>query len=254
MMDESASANPLTAKLRTIADLSPEDSASLDRLVQDVRDIPSGGTIIDEGDRPTRIHLVLAGWVARMKYLSGGSRQITGLLLPGDFCNLHATILDEMDHSMTALVDAKVAFVAQDLLDDVLFSSRAVTRAFWWSTLLDEAIVRAWLVSVGRRSGLARVAHLFCELQVRLTRVGLATGDTMVVPLTQEQLGDATGLTSVHVNRMLRTLRDAEVIDVYRGRIRIIDSSELRRIAGFDPTYLHGPETGAGKSQHRPRG
>ena len=122
---------------------------------------------------------------------------------------------------------------------DDLVSNKRINRALWWATLVDEAVLRAWLVNVGRRDALQAVGHLFCELYVRMRNVGLAAGETMELPLTQEEIGDALGLTPVHVNRVLQRLRADGLIALKRGALEILDMAALERVAGFNPNYLH---------------
>lgn len=229
----------LIRKLSTIADLSEADRAALGDLKHYMREVPARRDVISEGDKPVRVHLVLEGWVARYKVLRNGVRQITAILLPGDFCDLHVTILDAMDHGMVAITNVKVALIQPEQLVEITSRSATLAQAFWWATLLDEAILRSWLVSVGRRSAEARIAHLICELHVRLSRLGLLTGGNFALPLTQQEIADVVGLTSVHVNRMLRLLRKGGLIEQRPGQMYILDIGALRRLADFDDNYLH---------------
>lgn len=230
--------HPLAAKLLTVADLSGDDLRALQALCADARDIPARRHIIREGDRPDRVHLVVEGWAARYKLLPDGARQITALLLPGDFCDLHVTILGEMDHSIISLTKSKVAFIPRATIE-ALTERPALTRALWWATLVDEAVLRAWIVNVGRRDAYEAVGHLMCELYVRLKNVGLAGDHSYELPLIQEEIADALGLSPVHVNRVLQRMRSEKLIALKRGALQILDYGRLETEAGFNPNYLH---------------
>jgi len=195
--------------------------------------------IISEGDRPTHVIIMLEGWACRYKVLANGNRQIMAFLLPGDLCDPHIFILDRMDHSIGLLTDAKLAFIPKETIIGLTDRCPQIARGFWWSTLVDEAILRHWLLNLGQREAYDRIAHLFCELWDRLTQVGLRSGNLIEVPLTQEQLGDTMGLTSIHINRMIKRMRDEELIEVQNKRLRILDIERLREVAGYDPLYLH---------------
>ncbi len=194
--------------------------------------------VIREGERPDHVHLIIEGWAARYKLLPDGSRQITAFLIPGDFCDLHVTILGEMDHSITTLTRAKVAYIHRSKMD-ALTERPGLARAFWWATLVDEAVLRAWIVNVGRRDAYEAVGHLMCELYVRMKNIGLTEDHRFELPLTQEELGDALGLTPVHVNRVLQRLRAESLISFKGGLLIILDYERLEAASGFNSNYLH---------------
>lgn len=229
---------PLIAKLETRAALSAEDRDDLMALYSDAREIGARRSIIREGERPDHVHLLIEGWAARYKLLPDGARQITAFLIPGDFCDLHVTILGEMDHGIATLTRSKVAFISRSTMD-ALTERPSLAKAFWWSTLVDEAVLRAWIVNVGRRDAFEAIGHLICELYVRMRNVGLAEGDRFEVPLTQEEIADALGLTPVHVNRVLQRLRSADLISFRQGVLTIHDYRALESASGFNPNYLH---------------
>ena len=129
--------------------------------------------VIRDGENPGHVHIVLEGWAARYKVLADGSRQITAFLLPGDICDLHITILSQMDHGIVALTDARVAYVPHQVMEDLPINRPQLGRALWRATLIDEAVLRSWLVNVGRRDAEKRIANLFCALHARLSLVGL---------------------------------------------------------------------------------
>jgi CRP-like cAMP-binding protein len=230
--------SPLLAKLETVATLDAEDRAAIADLGRSARDLGPRRTIIREGDRPDHVHLVLEGWAARQKQLADGSRQITAFLIPGDFCDLHVTILGEMDHSIGTLTRARVAYIPRAQME-ALIARPGITRALWWATLVDEAVLRAWLVNVGRRDATESIGHLLCELYVRMKTVGLTTDHSYELPLTQEELADALGLTPVHVNRVLQRMRADGLISLKGGALTIHDYRRLEKASGFNPNYLH---------------
>lgn len=229
---------PLVTKLETLAPLPEEDRAALSALSANARDMSPRRSIIREGDRPDHIHLVVEGWAARYKSLPDGSRQITAFLLPGDFCDLHVTILAEMDHSIATLTRAKIAYIPRGPIE-ALTERPAIARAFWWATLVDEAVLRSWMVNIGRREAYQAIGHLMCELYIRLKTVGLTDDHCYELPLTQEEIGDALGLTSVHVNRVLQRMRGEGLISFAHGALTIHDYRHLEKAAGFNPNYLH---------------
>lgn len=230
--------NPLVAKLGTVTNLAPRDRLALIDACRDVREVGRCRDIMKDGEKPEHVHVMIEGWAARYKILPDGARQITAFLVPGDFCDLNMTILDEMDHSIEAITHAKVAYVPHEEVK-ALSRRPKLVRALWWATLVDEAVLRAWIVNVGRRSAYQAIAHLFCELHIRLSNVGLAAARQFDLPVTQEAIADALGLTPVHVNRMLQRLRSNGLIQLRQGTLTILDVSRLRQASGFNPSYLH---------------
>lgn len=230
--------NPLLRKLEALADLSTEDRQLVDSICTDVHDFHARQDIIREKERLDHVHLMLSGWASRYQIMAHGKKQITAILLPGDFCDTLIALLGEMDHSIGANMTCRVAFVSKDTML-ALFDRPAIARALWWASLVDEGIMRAWLVNLGARDGLPRTAHLLCELHARLTAIGMADGDFFTVPLTQEQLGQALSLTAVHVNRILRQLRDRGMVRFERNRVSIVNEIALRALCNYNPSYLH---------------
>lgn len=235
---DAAGVSPLVAKLQTVAELSSGDLEALAHLSSDAREMGARRNIIREGDRPDHVHLIVDGWAARYKLLPDGSRQITAFLIPGDFCDLHIAVLGEMDHSIATLTRATVAFIHHRTIQE-LTDRPGLTRAFWWATLVDEAVLRAWIVNAGRRDAHGAIGHLICELYVRMKNVGLVTGHRFELPLTQEEIADALGLTPVHVNRVLQRMRAEELISLKRGSLTILDYPRLEESSGFSANYLH---------------
>lgn len=230
---------PFVRKLETVESLTGKEKEAAVALCSDVRIVERRSDIITLGRDPDRVHIILDGWAARYSVLPNGSRRITAFLLPGDFCDIHVTTLSVMDHSILAITDCTVAYVLPGLIDDITRSTPVLTRAFWRSTLIDEAILRQWLVNSGRRDALEAVAHLVCELHARMKLVGLVEDGCLELPVTQEEFGDATGLTAVHVNRTIKSLRDRGLLSIGKGVLQVPDVEALRRFCGFDPRYLH---------------
>ncbi|HEY0112510.1 MAG TPA: Crp/Fnr family transcriptional regulator [Allosphingosinicella sp.] len=230
--------NPLQAKLATVAALGREDAEVIAQLCGDARDMEARRNVIREGDRPDHVHLIVAGWAARYKLLPSGARQIVAFLIPGDFCDLHVTLLGEMDHSIVTLTKAKVAFIPRGRMEEMT-DRPALAKALWWATLVDEAVLRAWVVNIGRRGAFEAIGHLLCELYVRMRNVGLAADRSFEMPLTQEELADALGLTTVHVNRTLQRMRADGLIVLKGGTLAIPDYERLQDASGFNPNYLH---------------
>lgn len=231
--------NPLIMKLEYGALLTEEDRAVLQDLSSRTRRIASKQDIIAEGARPDDVHLVMEGFACRYKLLPDGQRQIVAFLVPGDFCDLHVAILGEMDHSIGTHWGCTVVDIPRATIDDLTAHHPRITRALWWATLVDEATLREWLASMGRREADRQMAHLFCELLVRLQTVGHASTDSFEFPISQTDLADVLGISDVHVNRVLRELR-AEGLVVWKSRrLHIPDVECLKNFAEFDPKYLH---------------
>lgn len=231
--------NPLTTKLASFAAFSPEDAEALDKLCQTTFVIRGGRDLIRIGDRPEKVFLLLEGWACRYKDLPDGKRQILAYLIPGDLCDPHIFIFGEMDHSIRALGDARVAAIPKRVILDLTDRYPALARGFWWSALVDEAISREWLVNVAQRDSYTRMAHLFCEMWLRMCQVGLASNGTFALPLTQQQLADTLGITPIHVNRVLQRMRAEGLITAGRRTLTIHDIDALQDAAEFDPRYLH---------------
>ena len=237
--------NPFLIKLDRVVRLTPNDRQALANACRDVRSIPADRYIARTGDRPGYVHLILEGWAVRCQLLSDGSRQITAFLLPGDLCDQHVTILGAMDHDIRTITPARVAHLPNGELEELARKSPQIARALWWSTLVDEAVLRAWIANIGRREAYQRVGHILCELHVRLENIGLTNGAQFELPVTQEELADALGLTPVHVNRMLRRLREEGLIFTRRPWITLRDIARLREACGFDGAYLDSHLAGA---------
>jgi CRP-like cAMP-binding protein len=221
------------------APLSACDVGLLMAACQTQRTVPARTDLIREGDKPGPDFVFLEGWACRYKLLPEGTRQITAFLMPGDTCDLHASVSTAMGHSISSLTKVKIALVPRAILRTLIETRPAISEAYLWNQLVDQDTLRAWMVSMGRRNGVERVAHLMCELHVRAGSIGMAEGDIFGLPLTQTVIGDALGLTPIHVNRVLRKLRISGVMTLSGGVVAIADVAKLAAIAGFDDNYLH---------------
>jgi CRP-like cAMP-binding protein len=215
-----------------------EENAAMRAIFTPPRSYSAGQEIIPQFAMPSESTLLLVGMVGRMVVLNSGAQQITALQVPGDFVDLHAFLLARLDHRIVALSDCTVASVPHEALRRVTDRYPRLARALWYLTLVDASIHRHWLTVIGRRDALARLAHLFCELYVRLQDVGLAKDQAFALPLTQAEVGDVLSLSTVHVNRVAQELRARGLIVWDRRSVKITAWDELRALAEFDPTYL----------------
>ena len=229
----------LIRQLDAISVLGAEDRDVLATLPLNIRSITENSDIVSRGDRPSSCCLILEGFTCRYNILASGQRQIFSFHVPGDIPDLQSLHIEVMDHSLGALTPCRVAFIPHAAIDELLRTRPRIARAFWRETLIDAAIFREWLASVGRRTAYQSVAHLICEIYVQLLAVGLAGGLNFELPITQEELGDALGLSAVHINRVLQELKVARVIASNRRQIVIIDWERLKAAGDFDPGYLH---------------
>ena len=230
----------LIRKLEHFVRLSPADRAILVRASSErVRNFRPRIDIAREGDKPRDVHLILAGWACRYKQLEDGRRQIVSFFLPGDICDLNIFILREMDHSIGTITSVTIADLSREVFDEISAGHPRIATAFWWEGLVNSAIQREWTMSLGQRTASVRMAHLLCEIFLRLRLAGLTRENSCDFPLTQSDLADATGLSKVHVNRTLQELRSAELI-VLRGKSLTVPSLERLMNAGlFNANYLH---------------
>ena len=239
MLTEPDPVGTLLLKLRRRDEVSAREEQVLRDSVAEIKSAPPGRTIVRSGQLLERSMLLIDGLIARFKDLSDGQRQIMEIHVAGDFTDLHGFPLKRLDHDVGALTQVSIGFVPHSALQRITEEEPHLARILWMSTLIDAAIQRERILSVGRRPARSRIAHLLCELYIRLELIGLARDLQYDLPLTQLDLGDATGLTAIHVNRMLRELRESGLLTFRGGRVEIHDWEELRRTAEFDPTYLH---------------
>ncbi len=231
--------NPLVRKLEGFVTLSETDRALLERMSAHAVLIGPRTDLIREGDTPDGVFLIMKGIACRHKARENGARQIMAYLLPGDLCDLHVALLSTMDHSISTLSACNVIRIAPETVAELMHHHPQIARGLRVSTLVDEATLREWLLNVGRRSPVERIAHLFCELLVRLEIVGHAREGSYALPLTAVELADTTGLSGVDITRGLQELRRRGLIDLQDGRLTIHDLPRLKDLAEFRSNYLH---------------
>ena len=229
----------LLNRLELFTRLSDADRAALGKLVARTRIVPARRDLISEGDPPTHVNLVLKGWGGRYKMLPDGKRSLVSFFIPGDFCDLNIYILKQMDHTIAAITQLKVAAIEPNDLLIIMRDHPRVTQALLWHELVSAAVQREWTHNLGARPAYERLAHLFVELFLRMRSVGMAEADGCDFPLTHYDLAEATGLTPVHVNRTLQLLRADGMIELEQKRLIIPDLDRLMDAAMFNPNYLH---------------
>ena len=226
-------------KLRARDEIRPEEEQAIRSAVAETLEYPADHTFLRRGVEVKHSTVLLDGLMCRYKDLRDGQRQITELHVAGDFADLHSFTLKHLDHNVMTLTPCRVAIIPHERLREITQDHPHLTRVYWFATNLDGAIHREWEVSLGRRSAVSRIAHLFCELQIRLGIVGLADDKGYDLQLTQAEVAECLGLTSVHVNRMLKELREQGAVEFRSGRVTLMNLDKLKRIAEFDPLYLY---------------
>jgi CRP-like cAMP-binding protein len=226
-------------RLERRSPLREADREALKGLPQTVRRIAANAHIIRDGEATDTCALLLSGFAYRYKITGEGGRQIVSLHMPSEFLDLQNAFLGISDTGVQTLTEAEVAFIPRAAIEELAMANPAIARVLWIDTLIDSSIFREWVVNVGRRDSRARVAHILCEFFVRMEAAGLATNHSYTLPMTQEQLADAVGLTSVHVNRVLRQLGEEGLISRDRRTIAIPDWRRLRDAGDFNERYLH---------------
>jgi CRP-like cAMP-binding protein len=229
----------LVTKYRARTSLSERDEEALLAIPHRLATVEAGRYLVREGSTPDHCILLLSGLAYRHKITLEGARQIVSIHVPGDFLDLEGTLLQVADHNIQVLVRSEIALIAKPDLYALIDSHPRIARALWVDTLIDAAIFREWVVNIGRRDARERLAHLFCEVARRLQVAGLGSTSNYELPMTQEQLADATGLTPVHVNRTLRAMEAESLIRRDRRHVAIPSWERLRSVAGFSELYLH---------------
>jgi CRP-like cAMP-binding protein len=235
----------LVRKLEAHYPLTEHDHAAILDLPYTLRRLEAQSYTMREGDRPERCAVLLSGYAFRHKLTGEGARQILAIHIPGDALDFQNLFLQESDHNVQMLTRGLVAEVPSSAIEALALNNHDVGRAILVSTLVEASIFREWALNIGRRDARSRVAHLLCEFAYRLTTLGLKPTGTYELPMTQEQLADATGLTSVHVNRVLQALQRDGLLDRDRRMVRFPSWERMRDVADFNPRYLHTRETHA---------
>lgn len=230
---------PLIRKLDRLGKLDEADKQAVANLPVRVMTIPANTHLVREGDRITECCLLLDGYAFRHKVAANGNRQIVSFHLVGDVLDLQHILLDKADHGVQTLTEATVAWIPIAAMQALIEYRPMIGKALWRDTLIDASIFREWVLNVGQRDAKSRIAHMLCEFAVRREAAGLGSPERFDLPMSQEHIADATGLTAVHVNRMLMALANDGVIERDKREVRIVDWERMRRTADFDIEYLH---------------
>lgn len=227
--------------------LSEADKDLLEAAVERVETLPARTTLTRRGERVRYSTLLLEGTMCRYMDAVDGYRQLVAIQVAGDFVDLHGYPLRRLDHDVATISEARIALVPHDRVEAIIRDNPRLATLMWRSTLMDAALHREWIFRLGRLDAAGRVAHFLCETCNRLAAVGRVRDGVFDFPLTQQDLGEACGLTAVHVNRTLRRLREEGLVEFTRGEVHIIDGKRLARLGEFDADYLYldgGPWTG----------
>jgi CRP-like cAMP-binding protein len=231
--------NYFALKLSKFAPLSEADQAALDTLAAGAEFVAKGKDLVVEGDVASTIFLLTEGMAMRYHTLPNGGRQIINFLIPGDLCSMHIFLSRKRDHSIAAVTPIRVAPISHKSMAHCLAHHPGVSTALSWVAIQEEAVLQERVISLGRRDARGRIAHLVCELFWRHKAVGLTDDQAFRLPLTQEELGDALGLTQVHVNRVMRIFYEQKLIGMEQRKMCLLDLNRLQRIAGVEEDYLH---------------
>lgn len=230
--------SPLTRKLSAFVALSEDDLCTLARFYKNRRKFEAGRDMIQEGEKNASAFIMAKGWACFYKLQPDGNRQIVDFQVPGDFLGLRSILFRTSDHSTVAITDIEASEVLSSDIFDAFENAPRLATAVLWAVSRDEAMVVEHLVNLGRRSAEVGMAHLLLELGARLTLVGVGDKTGFDCPLTQYHLADALGLSAVHVNRVLRDLREKGLVTFQKGRVVFNDLDKLSALAGFDMAYL----------------
>lgn len=225
-------------KLERLASLDEADRRAVRSLQARIELIPASTLLVTEGSRATYCTLLLDGHACRYKETSTGGRQILAFCMAGDLLDVQRVFLARPDHAVQTISPATIARVPTVALRTLMAEQPRVAEALWRDTLIETAVAREWVLNVGRRTATARIAHLLCEFAARREAAGFGPPERFELPMTQEQIGDATGLTSVHVNRKFQELDSMGVIARSRRELQILNWPRLKRIGDFDAAYL----------------
>jgi CRP-like cAMP-binding protein len=232
--------DPLVAKLQQYEPLSNRDMNALRALTSRVVVCNKRSNILREGDPCETIYLLRAGWACRHTILPDGKRQIISFVIPGDLCNDHVLLSKHMEHSIDTLTPCEIGVMSPHRFLDMLNQHPRISRALYWGGLVTEAMLRERIVTLGRRNATQRIAHLFCELLLRLSAAGLAQNHRYELPLTQGDIADTLGLTIVHVNRVIQTMRTMGLIKLKRHALEISNWDSLTALGKFDLRRVNG--------------
>jgi CRP-like cAMP-binding protein len=229
----------LLKRLRVSNKLDANDERAVQALPIEGKSYRPQQKIVSDRDRPGACCLIIEGFAFRSKTTAKGERQILSLHIPGEIPDLQSLHLHVMDHDLTTLTECTLGFIPHAALHELSRSRPNVAAALWRETLIDAAIFREWIVNVGRRQAIPRMAHLLSELLLRLEAIGRARNGAFELPITQSGLADCLGLTSIHTNRVLKQLRIESLVALEKRVFKVLDRAKLEELGQFDRTYLH---------------
>jgi CRP-like cAMP-binding protein len=229
----------LVKRLSIVAGLTQDGAEAIRRLPMNVRHVSAQTYVVRDGEASSQCCVIIEGFAFRSKTTSNGRRQILSIHIAGDLPDLQSLHLPLMDHDLVALTDCTMGFIPHNALRALNRQRPQIGEMLWRESLVDSSLFRDALVNLGQRPALARLAHLLLELRKRLEIVGHVQNGQFQLPLTQEELADTLGLSGVHVNRVLRQLRELNLVEMHRHTVRIPDLRRLEELADFDPSYLH---------------
>ena len=224
--------------------LDGEERQAIEDSIAAIRDLGPRYQLVRAGHRVETSALLLDGFMCRYMDDRDGQRQLVAIHVPGDFVDLHAFPMQRLDHDVATINACRIAVFEHRTLAELTARMPHLTRMLWFSTLLDAAMHREWIFRLGRLGAEGRIAHFFCEVNARLEMVGLASGGRFSLPVTQTDLAEACGITGVHVNRVLRTLRERGLLTFRHGQVTIGDLRAFSALGEFDPGYLYGTAAG----------
>lgn len=233
---------PFVEKLRGRGNLDRADCTAILDLPYRISPLRRHEFIVREDEMARECCVLLSGIAMRHKVAGNGLRQIFSIHMRGDAVDLHNSLLGRADHNLEMLSNGEGAFVPIEAINVLTMSRPRVAQAMWRETLVDASIFREWTLNIGRRDARSRMAHVLCEFAIRLELVGLTEATGYELPMTQEELGDALALTSIHVSRTLKALEAENLVSRSRRSVKILDWHRLAKIGDFDAGYLHLPE------------
>jgi CRP-like cAMP-binding protein len=241
---------PMVRKLNVREELDESDRNAILALPLSVRSVQAGQYLVWDGDKPQYTCLLVSGFACRHKLAGDGGRQIVSIHLRGDIIDLQNSLLGTADHNVQMLTAGEIAMIPIEAVRDLALRHPSVGMAMWYETLVEGSIFREWVLNIGRRDARTRIAHLLCELALRMESADLGEHINYELPITQEQLADSVALTSVHVNRTLMKLEEDGLITRRRRMITVIDWKQMIIVADFEPRYLHvGEHSGPAPAQ-----
>jgi CRP-like cAMP-binding protein len=230
---------PFIRRLESVISLTGSEKAALQELSIRVTDVRADQDVIRQGDRPKRMFFIIEGMTCTYKLAAESKRQIMTFHISGDAPDLQSIHLTRLDVSIATITPCKLGFVEYEEIHRLCHEYPRITAALWRHTLIDAAIFREWMTSIGQRAAVSRIAHLLCELFIRFQAVGLVKDNSVHFPITQAEIGDALGITPVHVNRSLQALRSKGYIVLCSNTLQIRDWEGLQEAGDFHTEYLH---------------